>query len=425
MRESASAVVDMSGVASMRIAMLAFLSLLSCGSAPAQKGKSAQPASPPTGAKIESSGFATILFAPPEPYPDAPPPIPGEQETQRLARTMGISVSTAERLMNPDSATTRAAIALDRRLKEGAAGNYVSTKIIRDPKPRYVFYFRRMAAATLARFTSDERFQAVEGGIPARELDPLLQSWMARLGKHRLGTSGSVDPFEGVVELDVGVSRPEYETIAAKEGWTLPPQVRLKFAVGIDPAKVVAPDAVPFIRAFPRADRSPGIILESATAGRIVLRDGCFRLGDGSEGVPLVLFGRDTRLYRDAGGYLTVASLQNPDSRGRIGEEMIWGGYPAPVEEEAGVKALRAQCGGGPIASVGEPTSASLFRVRPGAVASYAEVKRISRQRAWNEIRACWAEQDSQRARDGQRRPMRPCDSPFQIHPPPPPQPRN
>jgi hypothetical protein len=402
----------------MRLKWLPFTALAACS---AQSQTTAGPApAPPTGATIESSGFATILSVPPEPYPESAPAFDrGESEPQRLAREAAISVSEAEARMNPDEATRNAAMALRRRLESGARGNYVDVRIVRDPLPRFVFYFRRDAAATLARFTSDKRFSAREGGRPARELQPLFDEWMAKLGKHRLVSGGSIDAFHGEVELDMGVSRSEFEPIAARESWRVPPEVRLDFAREIDPASLVAPDAAPFIRTFPRSDRAPGATLDIAIHGRIVLRDGCFRLDDGHGGGPLVLFGRETALRRDAQGYLMVVSAHYSGARGRIGEEMIWGRHPGAPEDSPPVQEIRRHCGQDPIASVGSPTSARLFRIRPGAIDSYSQVRRISRERAWQEIKTCWIEQDSARAA-GRPVAMRDCDFPGPVNPPPP-----
>lgn len=311
-------------------------------------------------------------------------------------------------------------MALHRRLQREAAGNYVDVRIIRDPRPRFLFHFRRNGAETLRRFTRDPRFAAADGGTPQSELEPIMHSWMERFARHRLGGSGGADPFTGIIEIDVGVSRSEFEAIAAREGWTLPPQLRLTFAPEVDPPSVLTPEAAPFVRTFPRADRAPGIILTVAKGGRIILADGCFRLN--SADGPLVLFGRNTRLIRDEQGYLTVVSITNGQARGRIGEHMTWGGYLPGVEEEPGVQAIRRHCGSGPIESVGEPESTAHFRVRPHAIAAYAEARRISLQAAWDEIKACWAEQD---ALIGRRRPrdpppsLRECDLPGSMNPPP------
>ena len=412
----------------MRLALLVFLLAAACTRSDAEPQPAPPPAvaipplpvapPPPTGARIEPSGFATILDAPHVPYPDAPPAPPGEQETERLAREQGISVSHAERMMNPDPATMRAAIALDRRLEREARGNYVDVQIVRDPRPRYQFHFRRNGPETLARFTRDPRFRAVTGGVPAVELQPVMDEWMRRFQAQRLTNGGSVNPFEGVVEIDLGVSRSEFNAVGPAGGWQVPPNVRLNFAPEIDPEQLVTGEAAPFVRTFPRADRAPGMTLDIAQGGRIILVDGCFRLNN-AEG-PLVLFGRNTRLFRDEHGYLAVASTQNPQIGGRIGEHMTWGGYPGPVESEPGVEAIRRHCGAGPIESVGAPQSTAWFRVRPHAIASYAGHAGLSLQAAWDRIKACWAEQDARRGQPNAA-PYRDCDVPGPINPPPPP----
>jgi hypothetical protein len=323
-------------------------------------------------------------------------------------------------MMNPDEATRLAATALRERLRREAGDNFVDARIVRDPRPRFEFHFRRDGPATLARFTRDPRFKAVTGGVPHTELEPVMQQWFARFEPHRLSSAGA-DPFTGTIEIEIAVGRSEYEAIAAREGWQPPPNVTLKFQPDIDPATMLAPDAAPFVRTFPRADRAPAIILTSATSGRIILHDGCFRMNkpDG----PHVLFGRNTRLLRDAEGYLAIESLASPGKRARIGEEMVWGGYPPAVEEEPGVQAIRRHCGGGPIASIGEPESTASFRVRPHAIAAYAEARRIPLQRAWDEIKACWADEDRRQAaaRPGEAgRPRRECDIVGPRNPPPP-----
>jgi hypothetical protein len=324
-------------------------------------------------------------------------------------------------MMNPDESAMQAANTLRGRLQREAAGNYVDVQIVRDPRPRYQFHFRRDGPETLARFTRDPRFVAVTGGVPHSELAPVMQQWLARFAPYRLSSSGGANPFTGTIEIHIGVGRSEYEAIAAREGWQLPPNVTLKFQPEIDPATALAPDAAPFVRTFPRADRAPDIILTSATGGRIILHDGCFRMNkpDG----PLVLFGRNMRLLRDEQGYLAIERIGEPGKRARIGEEMIWGGYPPAVEEELGARGIRRHCGSGPIVSIGEPESAASFRVRAHAIAAYAQERRITLQAAWDEIKACWADQDARRSalRPGDSHPhVRECDSPGPVNPPPP-----
>lgn len=391
-----------------------------CAPSLAEEGAESAPAPeaspPPRGTRIEPSGYATILEASSVPYPEAVPPDP-HAEAPRDPNPYA--------MMNPDPATMEAALRLERRLIREAPGNYVDVKVIRDPRPRFAFYFRRDAEATLARFTRDPRFKAVEGGLPERELKPLFEEWAARFQKRNLGFHGSIRTFEGDVELNLGVPRSEFERVAAQEGWPAPPpRLKLNFAEEVNAAAAVAPDVAPFIRVFARADQSPGMVLSVLNSGRVVLRDGCFRQDDGKGGSPHVLFGRETVLRRDAEGWLTVSDPNSGESGARIGEPLVWGGYPPAREDEPGVRALRALCGQGPIVSVGVPESAHGFRVRPWAITAYARGKGLSRQAAWEEIKACWAREDARlaAARPGGPPPAPPldCDS---LHPGPPPPP--
>lgn len=384
-----------------------------------EQSPASAPASGPAllGAVIGPAGFATIASAPPVPYPDAVPPDPSQAARDRDRRR--------ESYMNPDEAAREAAFRLRDRLEREAGDNYVDVKVIRDPDPRFAFYFRRNAEEALARFTRDPRFKAVEGGVPEAELRPLLDEWSARFKEVGWSWHGSARTFEGEVEMNLGVPRSEFERVAAARGWPAPPpQVKLTFAREIEGGAAVAPDLRSFVRVFARADQSPGMVLSVANHGRIVLRDGCFRVDDGQGGGPMVLFGREAILRRDAQGWMTV---RGPDSEAgaRIGERMVWGGYPEPREDEPDVKALRARCGAGPITSVGAPDSAHRFRVRPFAISYYARAKSLTRQQAWDEIKACWAAADARppyRPGDPPRPPVA-CDEPFGPTPPAPPPP--
>jgi hypothetical protein len=366
---------------------------------------------------IGTSGLGTITSAPPVAYPDVVPPDPNAAAARPDARR--------ERLMNPDESARAEAMRLRDRLEREARGNYVDIRVIRDPKPRFAFYFRRDAEETLARFTRDPRFKAVEGGVPEAELRPLMDEWAERFKAVGWGWHGSARTFEGEVEMNLGVPRSEFDRVAAAQRWpTPPPRLILSFAQEVDGAGAVSPDVAPFVRVFARADQSPGVVLTVAIHGRVVLRDGCFRVDDGRGGGPLVLFGREVRLGRDEAGWMVVRG-GGSDVGARIGETMVWGGYPEAREDEPGVKVLRAQCGGGPIASVGAPASAHRFRVRPFAITAYARAKGMTRQQAWDEIKACWAVADARpawRPRDTPRPPAA-CDEPFGPTPPSPPPP--
>lgn len=299
----------------------------------------------PAGAKIDTSGYATLLSAPPSPTPSrssaAPAPFEGD-----------------ERYRNPDEAAMRDAQALDLRLKAAEAGNYIGYRVVRDPAPRFAFQFRRDAAAALARHSRDTRFTSREGGAPTAELQPIFDEWFPRFSALRLVGGGSVQAFDGVVAFDMTIDEPNFHKIAADEDWTLPARLELNFSPPPNP-RSLDPALAPLVRIFPRSDRLPGAVPQAALSGRIILRDGCFRLAEHGEGSeePLVLFDRDAELGIDAENHLVIKD----GTTTRIGERVVWAGPRGASEEDAGVKALRAQCGSGGIVPVGAPSSAAHF----------------------------------------------------------------
>lgn len=304
----------------------------------------------PSGAIIEASGYATILRAPPPPYRSAAR-TPGQPEwsaEERAARRLERTAARSTVPMNPDRATRSTARSLLDRLRVEARGNFVDVKIERDPEPHYVFYFRRDAATTLSRFTNDPRFRARTGGVPKEELEPVYASWERRFRHHRLVQASDLNPIEGYAQMFLGVSEAEYGPIAAREGWAVPEFIRLTFKPPLNDAQAVTPSVLPFIRVFARAERVVTYDFANYRNGLVVLRDGCFRLGDAPD-APLALFERAYMLGLDDGGFMEVRSVSDPDDRGRIGEMSMAGGYVLPVEGEPGLAALRAQCGAGPI----------------------------------------------------------------------------
>jgi hypothetical protein len=315
----------------------------------------------PHGATINPSGYATILSAPPTgpitAPPVAPPPPPADGRPTPLPMTSEARAAR-ERMMNPDDATREAAQALDRRIGRAERGNYVGMRIVRDPGPRFAFQFRRDAAATLARYTRDARFTSREGGLTRAELQPVFDEWWKRFEPFRLVGGGSVYEFDGVVRFDMNIDEAGFREIAARERWTLPERLTLRFSPPRNP-RSIDPALARYVRVFARADRHPAIINQALLSGRVVLRDGCFRVTGREEGgEPLVIFGRDVELGLDAQGYMV---LKHPDSgraAPRIGERMMWAGPLGYSEADPNVKTLRARCGAGPIVAMGVPDTA-------------------------------------------------------------------
>ena len=317
-------------------------------------------AAPFRGATIGPSGYATILSAPSTSAVSAPPAAPPPADGRATPMPMTREARRARSgMMNPDEAARDAALALDRRLSRAERGNYIGRRVVRDPGARFAFQFRRNAAATLARYTRDPRFTSREGGIPALELRPIFDEWWKRFEPFRVVGGGSVYEFDGVVRFDMNIDEAGFREIAARERWTLPKRLELRFSPPRN-SRSIDPALVSYVRVFAREDRRPAVILQARLGGRVILRDGCFRLIEhGDAGEALVVFGRDLELGLDAQNYMVLKNAGSNKPPPRIGEMMVWGGPRYFSEADPNVKMLRAACGAGPIVAVGEPDSAA------------------------------------------------------------------
>lgn len=314
----------------------------------------------PRGASIGPSGYATILSAPAtgpiNAAPPPPPPPPADGKPTPLPMTSE-AVMAREMMMNPDDNATAAAQVLDQRIQAAERGNYVGMRIVRDPAPRFAFQFRQNAAATLARYTRDPRFTFREGGIPTEELQPIFDEWWGRFEPYRLVGGGGVYEFDGKVMFDMNIDEAGFREIAERERWTMPDRLELRFS-GPRNSRSIDPALERYVRVFPRQDRQPAVVNLARLSGRVILRDGCFRLtehGDGGE--PLVIFGRDVKLGLDAEGYMALKDNSSDEAMPRIGERMAWAGPQGYSEADPAVALLRAKCGTGPIVAVGSPES--------------------------------------------------------------------
>ena len=310
----------------------------------------------PQGAPIGPTGYATILSAPSTNVitasPEAPPPPPADGRATPLPMTREAREARS-RMMNPDEASRVAAYVLDRRIGRAERGNYVGMRIVRDPGPRFAFQFKRNAAATLARYTRDPRFTSREGGLTTAELQPIMDTWWKRFEPYRLVGGGSVYEFEGVVRLGMNIDEAAFREIAARERWVLPDRLELRFAPPRNP-RSVDPALTRYVRVFARQARLPAIYLLMRLGGRVILRDGCFRLTEhGEAGEPLVVFARDAELGLDPQGYMVLGGAGSGRASPRIGERMTWAGPQDYSEADPNVKLLRRICGAGPIVAVG------------------------------------------------------------------------
>lgn len=351
------------------------------------------------GTRSSEAGFLTILEAPPSPFPDEPPPEP--QIVDDLARrTSSPDPAARAKAWEEANGSPQFQAELQRlrqTLSAREAENFVEVRLVRDPAVAAEFWFKRDAARTLARYTSNPLFRPREGGANQAEQARLRSLWVERAGQGDVITSIGVDPITGMAELGIAVEEAEFRRIAAERGWQLGPELKLHFPRG-RPAAFADASIERQVRIFARETRAKGIQLLAGYSGRITLQDGCFRLQsrNGAEPGPLVLFGRETQLGRDREGYLVVLS-EGGQRRYRIGELGSWPGPNTVDEKDPEVQELHRRCGSGPIANVAEPQSERLFSLPYAAwVADYARARSISYRKGWSEVIDCMKREERQ-----------------------------
>ena len=328
--------------------------------------KATPPSILPTGAKMEPSGYWSIASAPDS--PPGPPLKRGPQSEKTFyAELAGVSNAEAQRRLEAQDKLRPEFERLLATLRTKERGNYTDVELIHRPDWAYLIYFKRQPAATLAKYTSNPRFQARSAQYTHAELERMSKPWIDRLAAERLFTGYGMNARHGTADIDMVVSEDEFRDIARRKGWETPPAfMNLKF--GTAPAgAAVDPRVAPGIRIFPHGDRNMGLVHEMAISGKIVLRDGCFFVVgfDGKE--KLAYFGREVGVGIYGPNYLSLYRRdQERTHLGRIGEQFTWAGPIAIGEDAPMVKQLRAQCGYAPLMHVGIPDSSAMFHARYG-----------------------------------------------------------
>jgi hypothetical protein len=184
----------------------------------------------PTGTTLSASGYLSILAAPPPPFPSEPPPEP--QTTDDFARRTS-SPDPAVRAKAWEEANGSAAFQaelqrLGQVLRREQADNFVQVRIVRDPAVAAEVWFKRDAAQTLARYTTNPLIRPRQGGLTLSEQESLSKLWTERAGNGDIISMVGVDP-RGSVEIGSAVEETEFRRIAAERGWTLGPELNLNF----------------------------------------------------------------------------------------------------------------------------------------------------------------------------------------------------
>lgn len=328
----------------------------------------APPATVPTGAKVGASGYATIRVAPPSPTGD----VKSQRPTYRTvsewyAQEHGLQLAEARKRMAEQQALMPAFERLRVRLAQAEPDNYVDAEIVHRPDWGYRLYFKRAPDATLRKYMKHPRFRAARANYTRAELDAIVAPWAKRFGEAGILNVYGAGALNSRVDMSLGVTAAEYEALAAAKGWgAVPSPIGLSFARDLATPRVDL-RVVKLLRGFASESRTTSLQMEAGFEGQIILDDGCLRrrTKDGSKG-PMVVFHQETGIGLDAQGYLAAIDRRTGKATGRIGEMWSWAG-PNPGTAFDGLEALKAACGDGPIANVGNPESRARFKKRnPG-----------------------------------------------------------
>lgn len=330
-------------------------------------GVAAVEAARPKGARIEPSGLATILRAPPSPTGDVKPNRPSYRTVAEwYVQQEGSTLDEAKRRLGEQEANLPVFQRLEERLKRLEPDNYVSARLNHQPDWSYTLYFKRDPEATLRRYSINPRFKAAKARFTLAEAQELAGQWGRRFAKANLD-GVMMFPFENRVEMTVPVSERTFRQIAARGKWgAVPPELRLSFAPELE-VPWLDPRVAKYLRAFASESVATTLQMQRGESGRVVLDNGCLRLATkGKAKGPLVVFHQETGIGLDAQGYLAAIDRRTGQAKGRVGEMWSWAG-PNPGTQFDGLEELKAKCGDGPIQNVGNPESEARFRKRnPG-----------------------------------------------------------
>ncbi len=380
----------------MRFVMIAGIAASVAACAPPPPEKAANSAAPlPTGATHGQDGFWSIGDVPAIAWPEvvpADPSIGQEDMFDKYARENGLTREQAMNQINGPARLHEIMQRISEKVQREEAGNFVQFVMVRDPSVRMEVWFKRDAAATLAKYTKDPLFVPREGGLSQEERDRIQSEWNRRLSDAGLSFSSYGMERERVVKFDLGVTEAHFRKIAQEKGWNLDAPVRFDFARPQPPA--FADEALASgVRIFAREHMEPGARHMALYHDTIVLKDGCFKTKGSGD---LVMFAYDAQLSKDDEGYLTVLSPHGREPY-RIGEPGNWGGPNGVDEKNPDVIALRKACGDGGIMNVANPSSARLFALpAPQWVTNYADAKGLTRQKAWDDVTDCMKAEEAE-----------------------------
>lgn len=254
------------------------------------------------------------------------------------------------------------AVALHQRLRKAEPGNYVDMRFESDSDPFTVVYaFLRKGPETLRRHARRADFVAETVRWSLAEQAAAGEKTVAFFNRHEVRVDGGWGNKQNRPIFKVGITRAEYEALAKRHGFTLPEPVLLTFVErsGRDLNQPLPADVAKGIRLFARSFQPIGPVPDTMSMATVVLRDGCFRLKEGTQAH--VVFPLGYTLHRDSEGFPTFGSARDRGNA-RVGEEARFHGLPAEVTDARLLAEVRSACGEGPVVAVSALRSVAFAR---------------------------------------------------------------
>lgn len=374
------------------------------------------PASPNPSVPADTAGFATVEEAPP--YPPIVRLGPEPYVPTLADRRSRFSAQVEERHLP-----------MLRRLKRAEMGNFGGVEWRWDAGQENdglgrltgVVFFRENPQQSLARYTADPLFIAAQGDFARTEQEQVARTWAERIGPDIAspGFGNMSTPW-----LDIGITAEEFAVRRAREGWSIPANLTLRFT-GKDTLDLpmISADATDDVRVYPGLDLPLRATPDIATYDAIVLRDGCLFIDEAGDDDPLVLFSSQYGIYRDAEGFLAFRSRRSGDRArlSRVGTQMQLG-YRSVVTDLP--PRLVEACGKHRAVLVGTLDQAAGYGGVWFEVKRYAAREGLSEAEAMRRANACLIAQEqvlADRRLRGSDAPLPPCPPVDPAAPPAPP----
>lgn len=361
------------------MSIVGLASVAACAPSPSGEGRSSiNSAQPSFVAKIETSGYATIVDAPPAPFTAVEPTEPAPPTAAQIAEQEQFT-----RVGRFQSSVRDEVQSIVDRLRSQEPGNFVSVYFDNEGDPSVVFQFLRNGPETLRKYSRHPRFFGKTVRWSRQQLLADQDYMINTFAADRVIAGAGIGRNE--VNVDLLVSEPEFRALVARKGIKLPESVELRFLAApivplIQPKNgpTVQPEMPPevarLIRIFPRNDRPDGMHNAINSRAKIVLRDGCFRLAD--RGDALALFPLGAQLFVDTQGYLAFGS-QTQQGYARVGEVVEFPGSITEVTTPELVDPIHAACGPGKVIKVTALMSASASNAQQRITDEYNAVRRL------------------------------------------------